>query len=181
MTEQRCYLMRMIRAVVALLVLLAVGCQQAQPVATADDELWMAALEQVRQDLQADGGLAIVNQTIPTADLHALSPDAIRRERRLVDLLRQRNESKKAITGLRLPPRTRLVDANSVQNWDATKFPGEKLVRFSLPAIVEGATTKGIVYYSATGGFDDSRGAYIIFLKREGQWAVVDYLYSWIT
>jgi len=183
MTEQRCYLMRMVGAVVAVLVLLAVGCQQALPVDAADGELWTAAVEQVRRDLQVQeaGGLAIVNQTIPTADLYGV-PSAPIREQRLLDLLRKRNQStRKTITGIRLPPRTRLLDAHSVQNWDATKFPGEKLVSFSLPAILEDATTRGIVYYSATGGFDDSRGACMMFLKREGHWEVVAYLWTWIT
>jgi hypothetical protein len=61
------------------------------------------------------------------------------------------------------------------------EVPGEKLVSFSLPAIVEDATTRGVVYYSATGGFNDSRGACMMFLKREGHWEVVAYLWSWIT
>src|SRR5262245_39139677 len=138
-----CYLMRMAGSViVSLFVLLAVGCQQGPPVDTADGELWTAAVEQVRRGLpvQEAGGLAIVNQTIPTADLHGV-PSAPIREQRLLDLLRERNQStRKTITGIRLPPRTRLIDANSVQSWEATKFPGEKLVSFSLPAILEDAT-----------------------------------------
>ena len=80
------------------------------------------------------------------------------------------------------PPRTRLIEANSVQNWaDFSKqFPGAKLVRFSLPAFSEDGT-RAIVNYSASGGFENSQGAYMIFEKKQGVWTVVDYLGNWIT
>jgi hypothetical protein len=51
---------------------------------------------------------------------------------------------------------------------------------FSLPAFSEDGK-KAILYYSATGGFDDSQGAYMIFEKKQVVWTVVDYLVHWIT
>lgn len=168
---------------IAVLVMLFASLSlQAQPTAAEDAELWTAAVEQVQRDLQVQnqGELLILNQSLQTAELHSVRAEAIR-EPRLFDLLRQRNDStRKAITGIRLPRRTRLVEANSVQNWNAKRPPGEKLVRFSLPAFSEDGA-KGIVYYSATGGFDDSQGGYMIFEKNHGQWIVVDYVGMWIT
>jgi len=161
-----------------LLVPLALMNPQAQPVATADAEVWTAVIEQVLRDV--GGVLLIVNETIPTADLHGVRSDGVREER-LLDLLRQRNNSTtKVITGVRLPPRARLVNADVVQSWEANKAPGDKLVRVSLPAFSEDGT-KSLVYYSATGGFDDSRGGYMIFQKREGRWIAVDFFGVWVT
>jgi len=170
-------------AISFVLVLFATLNPQLQAAATADADLWTAAVEQVRRDLQVQhsGELLIVNQTIPTSELHTVRDST--RETHLLELLRQRNDStRKSITGVRLPARTRLIEANSVQNWaDMSKqFPGTKLVRFSLPAFSEDGA-KVIVYYSATGGFNDSQGGYMIFEKKQGQWIVVDYLAMWIT
>ena len=168
-----------------LLMVSAILSPQTQPTGATDADLWTAAVEQVRRDLQVQnqGELVILNQTIPTAELRPLSADAMR-ETRLFGLLRKRNDSTRtAITGIRLPPRTRLVEANSVQNWEefSNRFPRAKLVRFSLPAFSEDGV-KAIVYYSATGGFDDSQGAYMIFeMMKNGQWLVRDYLGMWIT
>jgi hypothetical protein len=175
----------MVGLTVALLLMLILSPQR-PPTGTTDADLWTAALEQVRRDLQVEfhGELVILNETITTAELHPRSYDDIR-ERRLFDLLRKRNDSARtAIAGIRLSARTRLVEANSVQNWDefSKRFPGAKLVRLSLPAFSEDGA-KSIIYYSATGGPDDSRGGYMVFEKeeKEDRWIVVDYLSTWIT
>jgi hypothetical protein len=124
----------------------------------------------------------IVNYTIPTAELHSLSDSP--RETHLLDLLRQRNDGiRKKITGVRLPPRTRFVAPSSVpntENFSKTFRAGEKVVRFSLPAFSEDGT-KAILYYWATGGFDDSQGGYLVFEKKQEQWIAVDALGMWIT
>lgn len=53
-------------------------------------------------------------------------------------------------------------------------------MRLSLPAFSEDGT-RAMIYYRASGGFDDAQGAYMIFEKKEGKWVVVDYLAMWIT
>jgi len=170
-------------AISFVLVLFATLNPQPQSAATADADLWIAAVEQVRRDLQVQhsGELLILNQTIPTSEFHIVRDST--RETHLLELLRQRNDStRKSITGVRLPARTRLIEANSVQNWaDMSKqFPGTKLVRFSLPAFPEDGT-KAMLYYSASGGFDDSQGGYLVFEKKGGQWTAVDAFGVWIT
>jgi len=167
-----------------LLVLSAVLSSQAPRSSTADADLWTAALEQLRRGLFGSdrGELVIVNYTIPTAELPSLSDSP--RETHLIDLLRQRNDAtRKPISGVRLPPRTRFIAATSVPNSEnfSKAFPaGEKLVRFSLPAFSEDGT-KAILYYWATGGFDDSQGGYLVFEKKQEQWIAVDALGVWIT
>lgn len=165
-----------------LLVLSAVLSPQAQPTATADAELWTVAVEQVRRDLQVGGGeLVILNQTIPTSELHIVRDST--REPHLLDLLRQRNDStRKSISGVRLPPGARLVDPSSVQNWaDFSKqFSGAKLVRLSLPAFSQDGS-RAILYFSATGGFNNSRGGYLVFEKKQDQWVAVGGIGMWIT
>jgi hypothetical protein len=171
-------------AISFLLVLSATLGPQAQAAATADADLWTAAVEQLRRGLfgQDRGELVIVNQTIPTAELHNLSDSP--RETRLLDLLRQRNEAtRKPISGVRLPPRTRFVAPSAVPNWEnfsGTFRAGEKVLRFSLPAFSEDGS-RAIVYYWATGGFDDSQGGYLVFESKQEQWIVVDALGIWIT
>ena len=58
---------------------------------------------------------------------------------------------------------------SSVQNWPdfSKRFVEAKLLRFSLPAFSED-DARAIVYYSATGGVQDSRGAYLVFENRQG-------------
>lgn len=175
----------MVRSAIAfLLVLTATLGPQAQTAATADANLWTAALEQLRHGLfgQDRGELVMVNETIPTAELRG--PLDSPRERHLLDLLRQRNEAtRKSISGVRLPPRTRFVAPSSVpkaENFSETFRAGEKVLRFSLPAFSEDGS-RAILYYWATGGFDDSQGGYLVFEKKQERWTITDALGMWIT
>jgi hypothetical protein len=167
-----------------LLVQSATLSPQAQAAATADADLWTAAVDQLGRGLygQDRGELVIVNQTIPTAEFHNLLDSP--RETHLLDLLRQRNDgTRKPISGVRLPPRTRLVAPSAVPSWEhfsETFRAGEKVLRFSRPAFSEDGS-RAILYYWATGGFDDSRGGYLVFEKKQEQWSVVDALGLWIT
>jgi hypothetical protein len=166
-----------------LLVLSAMLSPQAQPTATVDAELWTAAVELVRRHLQVGRGeLVISNQTIPTSEFHTVRDSS--REAEMMDLLRKRNDStRKSISGVRLSPGVRLVDASSVHDWAdffAKQFPGSKLVMFSLPAFSEDGR-RAIVYYSASGGFDDSQGAYLVFENRQRKWGAVYAFGMWIT
>jgi hypothetical protein len=166
-----------------LLILLAVLSLPAQPTTTADADIWTVAVELLlRGEFSNRGELVIVNQTIPSSELHPL-PDSPR-ETHLLDLLRQRNDAvRKPITGVRLPPRTRFVAPHSIPTWEnfsKTLRAGEKVLRFSLPAYSEDGT-RAILYYWATDGFDDSQGAYLVFEKKQGQWVAVDALGMWIT
>jgi hypothetical protein len=160
-----------------LLLVFAASVLSAQPTATADGDLWAAAVEQLRHgEFGSDRGeLVIVDETIPTAAFHEL-PDSTR-ELALVMRLRQRNAVPKRISDIRLPPNTRLVSASAALG---NQFPGATIVRLSLPAFSEDGT-RAIINYVASRGFDDSRGAYVIFDKKEGKWVVVDYLAPWIT
>jgi hypothetical protein len=167
-----------------LLFLVAALSAPAQPTGSADTDLWTAVVEQLRggEFGQDRGELVLYNRTLPTSAFHTL-PESTR-EISLLTLLRRRNDSTSAvITGVRLPTNTRLVSSyfGSV-NWQefSEKFPAGTLLRLSLPAFSEDGA-RAIVVYSASGGFDNSRGAYMIFEKKEGKWIVVDYLGMWIT
>jgi len=172
----------MVESVAAFfLVLSATIDAHARPTTMTDAELWTVAIEQVRRDLQVGGGeLLILNQTIPTSELHAVRDST--RESHLLDLLRQRNSTRRPISGVRLPPGARLVDPSSVQNWAnfSKQFPGAKLVSFSLPAFSQDGN-RAILYFSATGGFQDSRGGYLVFEKKQEQWIAVNVFGFWIT
>lgn len=159
---------------------------------TADADLWTAALEQLRSGEfgQQRGELVILNETMPTAAFYDL-PDSTR-ELALLNRLRRQNDSTvKPIAGVRLPPNTRLSpnlfrkpnqQGGSLSDWEffSKEFPQAKLVRLSLPAFSEDGT-RAIIYYTASGGFDDAQGAYMIFERKQGKWVVVDYLVMWIT
>jgi hypothetical protein len=178
--------------------ILALPDLSVQPVTAtdADVDLWAAVADQLRRgEFGQDGReLAILDETIPTSQFQR-PPDDAPRELTLMNLLRRRNNSTARITGVRLPPKTRLMSASFVRppnaqgrsffdemKWErfSTDLRDMRLVRLSLPAFSEDRT-RAIIYYSATGGFDDSRGAYMVYEKKQGQWTVVDYLYPWIT
>ena len=127
------------------------------------------------------GELGICDHTLPTLAFRTL-PDATR-ETSLLTLLRQRNSPPVSITGVRLPPNTRLVSSDFCDlNWQqfSKKPPAGRLLRLSLPAFSDDGM-RAVIVYSAFGGFDDSQGAYMVFAKKQGTWTVVDYLGMWIT
>lgn len=156
-----------------------------QATSTADGDVWTATVEVLRGGLfgQLRGDLVIVNETIPTSEFHTLH-DPPAGEAGLAALLRQRNDSTRtSIKGVRLPARTRFIAPRSVPSWEnfSTTFrAGEKVLRLSLPAFSEDES-RVILYYWATGGFDDSQGGYLVFEKRAEQWTLVDTFGIWIT
>jgi hypothetical protein len=129
---------------------------------------------------QHRGELMICNQTLPASAFHTLRDST--RETSLLTLLRRRNESTSTLTtGLRLPPNTRLVTSCcEMVNWQecAKEFPAVKLLRLSLPAFSDDGM-RAVVVYSAS-GFNDARGAHMVFEKKQGIWTVVDYLGRWV-
>ena len=150
-------------------------------------------VEQLRMELGQRGELVIIVETMPSREFHRLQPST--RELALLNSLAQRNSARGLISDIQLPLKTRLRATDSITkplakgtsffddvNWDsfAKEFPHGMLLRLSLPAFSEDGT-KAIICYWASGGFDDSRGAYLIFEKKQGRWVVVDYLGAWIT
>lgn len=176
----------------SLLLLVTMLGPSVQAPTPPDAGLWTAALEQLRggEFGRHRGELVILDETLGTSAFHEL-PDSTR-ELALLNLLRRLNDSAaKPITGVRLPPNTRLSpnvirkpnqQGGSLSDWKffTQEFPQAKLVRLSLPACSEDGT-RAMIYYRASGGFDDAQGAYMIFEKKQGKWVVVDYLLTWIT
>jgi hypothetical protein len=163
----------------------------AQPATDAD--VWTAVIAQLRAELGGRGELVIVAETLPSREFPRLS--ASTRESRLLKSLTERNAALGVIHDVQLPPKTRLGPPDSMMRPPATarpffdrvdwaaftkEFPFGMVLRMSLPAFSEDGT-KAIIYYEATGGFDDRRGSYLIFEKQQGHWVVVDYVGYWIT
>ena len=137
----------------------------------------------------------IIAETLPSQGIRNLPPKTQEsaQESALVKSLVQRNSAPGVIRNIQLPPGTPLVALDSITtspakgtlygvNWDsfAKEFPHGVMLRLSLPAFSEDGTN-AIVYYAETGGFDDSRGGYLIFEKKQGRWVLVSLLGSWIT
>jgi len=163
----------------------------AQPATDAD--VWTALIAQLRVELGSRGELVILTDTLPSREFHRLS--ASTRESSLLKSLTERNAAVGVIHDVQLPPKTRLGPTDSMMRPPATgrpffdridwaaftkEFPSGMVLRMSLPAFSEDGT-KAIIYYEATGGFDNSRGSYLIFQKQQGHWVVVDYVGNWIT
>jgi len=157
----------------------------------SDVELWSVMLEQAVRETGRSAYI-FLDKTVASAQfrnsLRSTRPGSV-----LFDPLVQRNEVVARITGLQLPSNVSLVDANLLlrtarEGQGATvdfevlkkEFPGSMLIQLSLPALSQDGT-KAVMYYWATGGFDDSRGTCYVFEKREGRWIIVDAPWSWIT
>jgi hypothetical protein len=156
----------------------------------SDVELWSVMLEQAVRETGRSAYI-LLDKTVASAQfrnsLRSRRPGSV-----LFDPLLQRNEVVARVTGLQLPSNVRLVDANLLLrsaregqgvtvDFEVLKkeFPGSTLVQLSLPAFSQDGT-KAVMYYWATGGFDDSWGTCYVFEKREGSWIIVDAPWSWI-
>lgn len=162
--------------------------------APSDSDVWTAAIALLRNtSLSGRGELVIVAETIPAREIHRLNDSDPESDLRTA--LIQRNAAPAVIRNIQLPQKTRLGLNDSMTkpppagrpffdhvNWDSFRkeFPFGMVLRMSRPAFSANGT-KAIIYYQATGGFNDSQGSYLIFVKQEGRWVLVASLGNWIT
>jgi hypothetical protein len=59
------------------------------------------------------------------------------------------------------------------------QFPDGMLLQLSRPVFSEDGT-RAIIYYYASGGFDNEQGAYLILEQKQGRWVAVDTFGMWI-